>query len=245
MAGRRIYKYLGSVIEKLRLERQGEINRAAEICIDWDVDTIEYTHDVWDMLMDESLLENPMNRNDATEHSQDVGVLSIVQMAHLGLCEAFKDLNIIREKDDLVTCFVNAIAEEEMETGQNMKLSDEITFVVFARVLHQCLQPKHKHDEQNSPQRIRNILQRLEQYISKRCSDKDGDDTSKLLATTAIHSDNNTVCKKRQRHSDRFDEYVATFKVWEDKFVGKHEANYHSLRRIGKLRNSRMATINK
>ena len=229
---------MGSVIDELRLERQGEINRAAEICIDWDVDTIEYAHDIWDMLMDESLLmENSMNRNDdATEQSsQDVGVLSIAQMKHLDLSRAFKDLDIILEQDELVACFVNAIAKEGADAGQNMKPSDEITFVVFARVIHQWLQPKQNHNGYESPKRIRNLLERLEQHVSKRCNDVYGDDTSKLLATTAIHSGNNKACQKRQRYSDRFDEYVATFKIWEDKFVGKHEANHHTSRRIGKL----------
>eukprot|EP00984_Skeletonema_dohrnii_P011518 scaffold4604_cov110-Skeletonema_dohrnii-CCMP3373.AAC.6 len=79
LAGRRIYKHLNNVMEEVRLERIGEIERAREVCSGWEwiipeddgeqQHFIEYARCVWDNLMDEALL-----LDGEENHSKESGI---------------------------------------------------------------------------------------------------------------------------------------------------------------------------
>lgn len=228
LAGRRIYSYLGKVIEEIRLERQGEIQRAKEMC-SWDDDVIEYAHDVWDNLMDESLLmEGTLSTDDTKHQPYDVGVLSVTQLTHLSLDELLIEMNLLKDHDEFRTLFERIINSEETTIKYKRKDPDtsEVTFVSFVRLLHQIF---------SSDKEITTILEQLQNKITaQRHSSVSGENTSTLLAAKAINSGSNSSCEKRQRHSDRFDEYVSTFKVWENRFVGGQSTD-HPSRRLGKF----------
>ena len=227
LAGRRIYSYLGKVIEEIRLERQGEIQRAKEIC-SWDRDVIEYAHDVWDNLMDESLLrEGTLNTDDSKHQPQDVGVLSITQLIHLSVDEVFIEMDLIRDRNEFRTLCESIVNCEEttIEYKKNDPDTLEVTFVSFVRLLHQI----------SSEPVTRTFMERLQsQSVQHRQSNVNGDNISAILATNAMINGSDRSCEKRQRHSDRFDEYVSTFKIWEDRFVGK-QSTHHPSRRLGKF----------
>ncbi|KAL3789241.1 hypothetical protein HJC23_002826 [Cyclotella cryptica] len=246
LAGRRIYKYLGSVMDEVRLERQGEIARAQEICISSasnvvdgaNVD-IEYAHDVWDTLVDESMLtEDSLNTNDTKGQPQEVGVLSLSQLMHLGVDVVLIDMNLVKDHNDFLTRFKCAVSQEDAYTGHTQENTEnlEMTFVSFVRMLYGSWPSIDAQNETKPSGMSAALLQRLERLAldSRQCR-VNGKDTSAALASKAIHSGSNVTCKKRQRNSDRFDEYVAAFKVWEDKFVGGHTTD-HPSRRLDILR---------
>jgi hypothetical protein len=237
LAGRRIYGYLGKVIDEVRLERQGEITRAREICNNLNLnidscerDVIEYAHDVWDILIDESLLlEQSLNSDDTANQPQEVGVLTMSQLLHLRVDKVLAEMNLIHV-EDFETIFTSAVRKEEAYMGRLNKKSEnmEMTFVSFASMLFQCSEPETCEKYWTA------MLRQLEhQAIYQRHESQHGSDASTLLATKAIHSGSNNTCKKRQQHSDQFDEYMSKFKVWEDRFVGNKNSD-HPSRRLGK-----------
>lgn len=238
LAGRRIYNYLDKVIEEIRLERQGEINRASGMS-NLDREIVEYAHDVWDALMDESLLmEDSLNSLDASNRPQDVGVLSLTQLQHLNIVKVLIEMKLIDDKNELVTLFNDAVAEVANITQDTQRNDQcELTFVSFVRLLYQCVTTKYGRNKIEANVQMRLLLKQLEQQITEmRHSRENGGNTSTLLAAKAIHSGSENACKKRQRHSDKFDEYVLTFKVWEDRFVGDKGADDQPSRRLDILR---------
>jgi hypothetical protein len=238
LAGRRIYNYLVKLIEEIRLERQGEIARAQEI-INMDVaDVIEHAHDVWDLLMDESLLLEESLNSDDKGQPQDIGVLLLSQLKHLCIEQVLVDMNLIEDCNDFEQLFEYAVSLEGKDTKQHTKHfgnNSEMTFVSFIRMLHQCLLSKYNQNKNEADLQLSDLLERLQRHATQyRCGNDTGKHTSTLLAAKAINSGNNNTCIKRQRHSDRFDQYVSTFKVWEEKFVGGRGSE-HPSRRLGKF----------
>ena len=74
-----------------------------------------------------------------------------------------------------------------------------------------------------------------ENTLEHRTSSAKEQETSILLAEKAIHSGSSTSCEKREKFSDRFDEYVSTFKLWEGRFLGNgkgDELEMHPTRRV-------------
>ncbi|KAL7510750.1 hypothetical protein ACHAXN_010582 [Cyclotella atomus] len=235
LAGRRIYNYLGKVIEEIRLERQGEVNRAIEMC-NLDRDVVEYARNVWDMLMDTSLfMEDSLNSNDSKQRPQDVGVLSLSQLIHLGVVTVLVDQKLVQDQSELQSLFESAIIADKQENPSNAKHETrEMTFVSFITMLHQCLKSNDIQEDKQETLQLKDLLKQLEQHIlEQRNSSGNVEDTSTLLTKKAIHSGSDMSCKKRQRHSDRFDEYVSTFKIWEERFVGSQS---HPSRRLDILR---------
>jgi hypothetical protein len=233
-------------MDEVRLERQGEIARAKEICdsSDWNVvngenEEIEYAHDVWDTLMDESMMtEESLNTNDTKGQPQEVGVLSLSQLIHLGVEDVLIEMNLMKDHTDFVTQFKSAVLEEDAYIGHSQKNTEnlEMTFVSFVRMLYGSWSSIYAINEINTREvSMTAVLQRLERLaLDRRHCRESGKDTSAALSSKAIHSGSIGTCKKRQQNSDRFDGYVATFKVWEVKFVGGH-TNDHPSRRLGEI----------
>ena len=91
----------------------------------------------------------------------------------------------------------------------------EMTFPIFMKVLYECMPLKEEGCN------IQMLLRKMEKRISKHhtASGFDGKDISTLLAEKAVLSGSSSSCKKRRRFSDRFDEFVSTFQLWETKFL--------------------------
>ena len=91
----------------------------------------------------------------------------------------------------------------------------KVTFPIFMKVLYECMQLKEEGCN------IPTLLQKLEKRVSYHhtASGFDDKDISTLLAEKAVLSGSSSSCKKRQRFSDRFDEFVSTFQLWETKFL--------------------------
>jgi hypothetical protein len=193
-----------------------------------DRDVAEYAHSVWDLMMDASLLmEDSLNSDDSNSRPQDVGVLSFSQLMHLGVLKVLIDLDLVRDQSELETLFERAVAADEQDNSNNHAQYEtrEMTFVSFVEMLYQCLQSNESSQVGNKKQRtshqLKDLLKRLEQHtLENQNRNGNTEDTSTLLTKKAIHSGSDMSCKKRQRHSDRFDEYVSTFKIWEERFVG-------------------------
>ena len=101
IAGRRIYGHLASVMEEVRMERDGEISRAIELCPDWDDDggrggtsIVECARGIWDAIMDEVLLAD-----DSLE--SPVGVVSLSQLIHLGIDRYLIEEGVVNDGAEL------------------------------------------------------------------------------------------------------------------------------------------------
>ena len=242
LAGRRIYGYLMRVMEEVREERRGEISRARELCPSWDrrmdsgEDIIEYARGVWDTIVDAGLLLDHSLENVAEdEQSQEGGVLSLPQFVQLELEQVLiNDYGLVGETAELEQIVRQIALQEEVELekyyntkrrrGTTHDISDgkylEMTFAIFIKVLYQCTQQKQQ--SQNNNNDIINILQQLEQQASDQ---RGAGDTSTSLAQKAVLSGSSSTCKKRKKHSERFDHYVESFKLWESKFIGNDDGD--------------------
>ncbi len=240
LAGRRIHKHLQNVMEEVRLERIGEIERAREVCSGWDwrmkedggeqQHIIEYARCIWDILMDEALLlDDSMQLDEDENHNRETGVIPFHHMLHLGLDQVLMQFQLVTDRAKL-----EFIAKQIMlEEGSNMdaepdtldlERDDTISFVVLMRVLYHFTLTSSGSQIANDQASIIKLLQTIkETAMSSRQSHK-SQDTSTLLAATAIRSGGSNACKKRQKHSDQFDSYVSTFTVWESKFLGGDDA---------------------
>ncbi|KAL9190149.1 hypothetical protein ACHAXT_007360 [Thalassiosira profunda] len=247
LAGRRIFKHLRNVMEEVREERRGEIVRAAELCPRWDQGFVECARDVWDTVMDEGLLlEHSLDSVLDEEQSQEGGVLSLHQLMDLGIDKSLIEEGLVDSMEELENIVRQSALEEELQVEEyyNSKrrkhhpqdVQDgqylEMTFAVFMKVLYQCSTRKQSY----SGEEIRSLLQSLEENtLEHRTHSAKEQETSILLAEKAIHSGSSTSCKKREKFSDRFDEYVSTFKLWEGRFLGNSkgdELEMHPTRRV-------------
>jgi len=243
LAGRRIYKHLNTVMEEVREERMGEITRAREICPNWDrrVDggenVIEYARNFWDTLMDEALLlDHSLEPVAKDEESQEGGVISLYQLIHLGIDKVLIQDGLVNNTAEL-ECIVRQIALEdvvEFEKHYNQKKEHdlqevqddgkylEMTFAIFMKMLYQCT------SLQKQSQNVSHVLIMLQEMekvaLDHRIGDLQDQDTSTLLAAKAVLSGSNSKCKKRQKYSNRFDEYVSKFNLWEQKFLRNSNA---------------------
>ena len=248
IAGRRIYKHLKNVMEEVRLERQGEIERAREMCSGWDwkikeddkkeQHCMEYARCIWNTLMDEALLlDDALQQGDGDgKHIMEAGVIPFHQLRCLGLDEVLMQFDLLTDHDhEKLEYIIKQIMLEEVEgttdpatqEPEKRQLSDAISFVEFMRLLyHLTLTSPSGSQIANDQESLTKLLQQIQQKaMSKRLQSNDvKKDTSILLAAKAINSGSINACKRRQKHSDQFDHYVSTFQVWEDKFVGGDDA---------------------
>ena len=253
LAGRRISKHLSNIMDEVREERKGEITRAFELCPQWDCNinidddniggeesnVIEYARCIWDTIMDEALLlENSLDSSASDEEqSQEGGVLSLPQLAQVGVEQVLIQEGL--EVDDLESIVRQTAMHEENELDKyhNPKMVHtsknvgderylEMTFPIFLKVLYQC-----RKDANN----VRVILQKLEQKAleHRTASGMQAEDISTTLAAKAVMSGSSNSCKKRQRFSKRFDEYVSTFQVWEEKFLTNNNISNRSDLELG------------
>lgn len=245
LAGRRIYRYLDKVMKEIRDEREGEVARARDVCAgwDWNVDDettasnqyiIEYAHCIWDTIMDESLLLDHSLESDTTEEqSQEGGIISLPQLMHLGIDQVLIESKLVPDVKELETLVRRVALEEDaemderqgnrrditMDSVQEDAKYLELTFVSFMRMLHECTSSTSHNGGQAF---LISLFQRMEQQSRNQRDESNKDkDTSILLASKAIHSGNSNTCKNRQKNSDRFNEYVSTFRIWEQKFISK------------------------
>ena len=237
IAGRRIYGHLTSVMEEVRMERDGEIFRAIELCPDWDDDggggetsIVECARGVWDAIMDEVLLADDSLESPA-------GVVSLSQLIHLGVdrylieegvmndgaeLEGIVRATVLREKMDAEGRYA-ATKQQHPEVREDAEHLD-MTFPTFVKVLYSALSSKRSAGNGDHIV-IRAIIQKLEQRVSDhRMAVRGGllpenRDVSTLLAAKAVRAGSAWGCEKRARWSDRFDEYVSTFQLWERRFL--------------------------
>lgn len=247
LAGRRIYRHLNNVMDEVREERMGEMIRAREICTNWDCsinvdidgrgevkNIIEYGRQIWDTMMDEALLlENSLDSVAEEEQSQEGGVISLPQLAMLGIDKVLIQDGIVDNTSELESIVRKTSLQEELEIEMyyNPKKKHkshkdeevpengeylEMTFPIFMRVLYQCTQ--QKEDDIHDSNKVCTLLQKMEQKAldHRTSSGLNNKDISTTLASKAVLSGNN---KKRARFSKRFDEYVSTFQLWESKFL--------------------------
>lgn len=248
IAGRRIYKHLKNVMEEVRLERKGEIERAREICSGWDWKIkeddkkeqhfIEYARCIWNTLMDEALLlDGALQQDGDGKHKMEAGVIPFHQLRCLGLEEVLMQFDLLTNHDHgKLEYIIKQIMLEEAEgttdpatqepEKRQPQNDDAISFVEFMRLLyHLTLTSSSGSQIANDQESLTKLLQQIQQTaMSKRQSSNVKRDTSVLLAAKAINSGSINACKRRQKHSDQFDHYVSTFQVWEDKFVGGDDA---------------------
>jgi len=249
IAGRRIYKHLNNVMDEVREERLGEMRRVHEICPSWndisvsvqgdngkvvEQNVIDYARYIWDTLMDETLLLKH-SLDDVPEEEQSLqegGVISLSQLVELGIDKVMIQEGIIRDAVELESIMRSAALQEEAELesyynpkkrrwrGSKVQNEDDekymdMTFPIFMKVLYECMQLREEGCN------IPTLLQKMEMRISEHhtASGFDDKDISTLLAEKAVLSGSSSSCKKRRRFSDRFDEFVSTFQLWETKFL--------------------------
>lgn len=240
LAGRRIYRHLHNVIEEVRAERRGEMNRARELCHDWDcivngddddddggaTNVLEFARRVWDTLMDEALLlehslESNLEGREGTE--QDGGVISVPQLLDLGVDQVLIQEGILENVAQLETIVRETALKEEnvilQYHGHKEGKYLEMTFPMFMNVMYRC-NVSSSSPKQTQYGNIFALLRKIEQKVLERRIAVGGveNDVSILLAAKSVHSGSSARCAKREKFSTRFDEYVSTFQLWERKF---------------------------
>ena len=242
LAGRRIFGYLRKVMDEVQEERLGEIARAREVCPGWDTkveidgdeqidDVIEYACAVWDTIMDEGLLlDHSLEPVKQDEQSQEGGVISIFQLTHLGIDKVLVREGLVKDTEEFHSILRQIALEDDVTMREYYKIKkrqqkhtnvvqEEVTFAIFMKMLHQITMQKESKDYN-----IINLLQKLQQNaLDQRTDESCNQDTSTLLAAKAIQSGSATTCKKRQKYSNRYNDYVETFKLWESKFLGNDD----------------------
>ncbi len=165
LAGRRIYRHLQNVMEEVRAERKGEMERVRDLCPDWDcivkedfgeeTNVLEYGRSVWDTLMDEALLlehslDSSLDDKDGTV--QDGGVLSVHQLLDLGIDQVLIQEGVVNSVAQLETIVRNMALREENdmkhhhEHHYSAKKRDRhkgekylaMTFPIYMNVMYQC-----------------------------------------------------------------------------------------------------------
>lgn len=234
LAGRRIYNHLNNVMEDVRLERVGEIERAREVCSGWDwimkedgvkqQHFIEYARCIWDTLMDEALL---LDEEDT--HSGESGVIPFHCLLHLGFDEVLIQEQLVTDRAKLEFITKQIIYEERSNSDAEsdrlgLERYDSISFVEFMRLLYHFTLTSSESQSRNDLESLIQLLQRIKERAMSARQRHKAEDTSTLLAAAAIRSGGSNACKKRRKHSDQFDHYVATFSVWESKFMSGDDA---------------------
>lgn len=237
IAGRKIYGFLGKVMEEVREERLGEVMRARDITgWDWSVreylsvdsrevemevqNIIEYARFAWDTIVDRALLLEHSLEFDANQvQYQEVGIISFSQMKELSIDQLMIDAFLVDSSEKLES-IVKDIGVEEKHNSETPKDGTyrEITFLSFVSLMHRCSMDMPDYQE-----RVTRFLERVvgdEQHRNDSGSSNAREATT-MLAAKAVSSGNTDTCKKRQKNSERFDEYVSTFKEWEQKFFSE------------------------
>jgi len=250
LAGRRIYGHLKNVMEEVREERVGELAVAREGCPSWDrrvddgEDILEYARTIWDTIVDEALLqESSVVEN---EQSQEGGVISLSQIILFGIDRVLIQEGLVNDATELECIVRQVVLEEDVEIEKyyNRKKEPdmeqvqkdgkylEMTFAIFMKILYQCRLRKKYHDDNY----LMNMLQKVEQQVLEQQTGGFNQDTSTMLAAKAVHCGSSTTSQKRQKYSDRYDEYVSKFQLWERKFLGNADAVKRQSRRLDILR---------
>ena len=104
------------------------------------------------------------------------------------------------------------------------------------KVLYQCTVSSSSNQSHQDGRNILDVLRKIEQKVLDHriaISGVDADhDVSSLLAAKAVHSGSSVRCAKREKFSNRFDEYVSTFQLWERRFLsGEDNSQKHVLSR--------------
>jgi hypothetical protein len=195
---------------------------------------IEYARDVWDEISDEAML-----LEDQSLDSSATGVISLSQLIHLGIDQLMIQEGYVSNIAEL-QCLVRAIVlqegremEEQYTTTTTTKKvahvyhddtkEMEMTFATFMKVIYSTLTTQP--DSGNKV--IRPMLQKIEKQILEHRSSSthhlNKEDISTRLATKAIITGSTRRCK----WSQRFDEYVSTFKYWEQQFLNNEKIDDH------------------
>lgn len=251
IAGRRIYRHLKNVMEEVRQERIGEIERAREVCAGWDwrmtdgkeeQHVIEYSRCIWDQLIDEALLLDDSLQLDGDEHPSETGVVSFRNLFRLGLDQVLIKFDLVKDRNQLEH-IINQIsleerAHREVQEPVEIDTGNAITFVEFMRLLYHLTRTSSGSQAGNNEATLTALLQQIQETSTTARQSNEKQDSSVLLAAKVFNSGSSKTCKKRQKHSDQFDHYVKTFQTWESKFLGGDDARmaHQPLRRLEILR---------
>ena len=203
---------------------------------------MECARDVWDTLVDEVLLVD-----DSLESA--VGVISLSQLIHLGIDRLLMEEGMVNGAAELECIVRETVLQEERDIEEHYHTTKkhaadlhedamdlEMTFATFMKVMYCTALSKESEDGNRDV--IRQVLQKMERRALDHriiggsiANDKD---ISTLLAARAVHAGSTSRCEKRAKWSDRFDEYVSTFKLWERKFLLGNNNGNNNLDDVGR-----------
>jgi len=166
-----------------------------------------------------------------------VGVVSLSQLIHLGVdrylieegvvndgaeLEGIVRATVLREKMDVEGRYAATTKQQHAEVREDAEHL-EMTFPTFAKVMYSALSSKRSAGN-GDHMIIRTIVQKMRRRVSDHRIAVGGGlpedrDVSTLLAAKAVRAGSARGCEKRARWSDRFDEYVSTFQLWERRFL--------------------------
>ena len=188
---------------------------------------MECARGAWDAIADEALLAE-----DSLESA--AGVVSLSQLIGLGIDRVLIEEGAVNDGAELERIVRATVLRERMDmegrfaaTEQRAGLREdaehlEMTFPTFMKVMYSALSSKRSGNGDGIA--IRTIVQRMERKVSDRRAAVGGGlpddrDVSTLLAAKAVRAGSARGSEKRARWSDRFDEYVSTFQLWERRFL--------------------------
>ena len=233
LAGRRIYKHLNNVMQEVRLERSGEIERAKEACTGWDWAVkeddgenhqhfIEYARCIWDNLMDEALLlDDSIQISEEENHERRAGFIPLEHLFQLGFGQILVRFQLVTDRNKVESVTKRIILEERNDRNTKQEHLDievdAISFVEFMRLLYHLVLTTTGSQITNNEKSVMKLLRTIKEITRSHWAK----DASAILAATAIHRNS---CQKRQKHSHQFDQYVSTFSVWENTFLNGDDA---------------------
>jgi hypothetical protein len=195
---------------------------------------VECARGVWDAIVDEVLLAD-----DSLESA--AGVVSLSRLIHLGIDRYLIEEGVVNDGAELECIVRETVLREKRDvegryaTTKKQRHADvredaehlEMTFPTFAKVMYSALSSKRSGNGDHMI--IRTIVQKMGRRVSDHRMAVGGGlpedrDVSTLLAAKAVRAGSARGCEKRARWSDRFDEYVSTFQLWERQFLSNDES---------------------
>jgi hypothetical protein len=175
---------------------------------------------------------------DQSLDSSATGVISLSQLIHLGIDQLMIQEGYVSNIAEL-QCLVRAIVlqegremEEQYTTTTTTKKvahvyhddtkEMEMTFATFMKVIYSTLTTQPDSGNKIICPMLHKIEQQIFEHRSSSGHHLNKEDVSTRLATKAIITGSTRRCK----WSQRFDEYVSTFKYWEQQFLNSETIDH-------------------